>query len=216
MALVSTSRYKAALGITDDANDTAITQAIEAASAAIINYAHRDFGSETVTEDRTFTYDGSGILNIDDAADVNSVRWETATTPMVGAAWSAKSEGPPSARAVYTYLVLPEFQRVSGEMGFEYNLDTLMQRGYALNFEADIVVNADWGWPVVPHDVQQATIFETVDLVSAVESSAEGLTAKSVAEVSEAYFAPTGAAAAGGEPLSSRSRRLIDPYKRVV
>jgi hypothetical protein len=135
---------------------------------------------------------------------------------MVGAAWSAKSEGPPSARAVYTHLVLPEFQRVSGEMGFEYNLDTLMQRGYALNFEADIVVNADWGWPVVPHDVQQATIFETVDLVSAVESSAEGLTAKSVAEVSEAYFAPTGAAAAGGEPLSSRSRRLIDPYKRVV
>jgi hypothetical protein len=219
MALVTLAKYKRAVGIdpNDTTDDQALNEALEAASVAAQNYAGRDFGDSAVTGDRTFTYDGSGILNIDDAVAVNTVRYSTSSTAMSAAAWKAKREGPSRTAQVYTHLILPTWTYPNGEMGFTYNLDVFIARhGWPSNYEADVVVNAEWGWPVVPEDVQRAVIFETADLYEGgAQAAAGGLTSKSVAEVSEAYFVNTDTATGSNEPLSSRARRLLDPYKRV-
>lgn len=226
MSLISLTDYKRAIQETDASRDQFHQDALDAASAAIINYTERDFATTVVTGDKSYWYNGSGILNIADASTVHTVT-VAGQAALPTAAWIAKTEGPPQL-LVYTYLELPridwsqgEFVDSLGVMGFTRNLDNylLLHSNIATaNREIQVTVNADFGWPTVPTDVQRATIWTAKEFETITPSGGEGgdLSSKSVAEVSESFFAAS--TSRGLEPpeeaIPAHARALLDAYSR--
>lgn len=207
--LVPLNKYLRAIGAEPGDNDTMHLEAIEDASAAILAYTDRDFGTEAVTEDRTYRYDNSGILNIDDATEVNSVAIDgrdlTSTT------WTAWTEGP--AGAPYTWLQMPTRLHGSPEMGFTYNLDRLWDRSFAVATVA--TVNADWGYTPVPADVQRAVIWTASAYEQQSETFGGAIASESVAEVTRSYIQQAGNPALDITDLPPRAKAILDQYRRV-
>src|SRR5512147_24538 len=205
--LISLQRYQEAVGESDD--PAAQIQAILDASAAVLAYTDRDFAAPNVTETRTYQYDGRGILEIDDASAVTGV----AGFPALN--WRAMTETPPTSPRMYSYILLPKQRQLSGEMGFTANWDTILARGATVPL-FDVTVTGTFGWPVVPDDVQRATILAAQDLQNATTKESSGeLAAKSVAEVSEQYTIPFAQALpAASTNLPAKATDLLWLYKR--
>lgn len=214
MILTSLDRYKRHIGATTDDDDLKHVEALEDATAIALNQTDRDFGAEVVTEDRTFKYDGGGSLEIDDAQAVNSVAYLPSGSLLTAGSWIARSEGPSSITA-YSYLELPPFSPISGEMGFTFNLDVVLAQ-YGRNFrEIDVRVNADWGWPDVPDDIQRAIIWTAAHLENTTSYRQGALAAKSVAEVAESYVIEQEARQqAPQEAIPPRALAIFEDYRR--
>lgn len=219
--LVTLEEYKEAIKETSSANDDRHADAIAAASVALLNYADRDFGAPRVTETRSFLYDGSGVLQIDDAEAVTSVTLSPALAPLAAPAWRARKEGPDSV-VVYSWLELPEVDLRSrsssmGAMGFTQNLDRLLSAGGLP--ELSVSVAGTWGWPAVPADIQQAVIWTAHYFEQNTPSAGQagGVASKSVAEVAESYFSDVQSQQAPEpEALPSAARAIVDSYRRVA
>lgn len=220
--LITLQEYRDATGYqsVDATFDTQITAAIKYASAAIRNYTGRDLGTPSVVENRTFDYDGSGYLDIDDATVVNTV---TLTAPgttdqLVDALlWRAGPQRRDSS-PVYFYIYMPyvTLYGTSPEMGFTRNIDVLAKEGrWGVGASPLVVVNANWGWPVVPDDVKQATIWAVEDWKGTTASSAGPLTAHSIESFSESFGTRTGTAAMVVNALPQRSLDLLAEYRKI-
>lgn len=215
--LVDLDKFKLAIGETTNDNDDKWLDALEDASSAVLNYTDRDFGVDEIDEDRTYTYNGRGLLEIDDASAIDSV--EMNGTVLAETTYVLGMEGPTSA-AVYTYIELPSFMTLDGEMGFTYNLDMWLAIHGRTPVRVPVVVNGTWGWPVVPDDVQRATIITAASLASDLTTAfSQGLQSRSVAEVSESYALQAAVQAQtldGEDPLPIRARQLLAPYRRMT
>lgn len=158
--LITLEELKIALGYseTEALRDAKLEKAISAASNAVRRFADRSFGLPLVKATRTYEYDSSGFLDIDDAGVVISVNFVFGglETPITTFYWRAEpQEGPP-----YTYLRIPHWAGVySPEMGFTYNLDVIARDKGWPGLIPQVKVEAEWGWPEVPEDVRQATIW---------------------------------------------------------
>jgi hypothetical protein len=203
--LVDLDKYKEAIGETDDANDNFHTEAIEDASAAVLNFTDRDFASDPVTEARTYNVPSSGfIIDIDDATEVLDV------DGLGSANWRAGNDGPATMHGIYTYI---EYAfRHSLLMGFTRNEDV-----FGGNPFETVTVTADYGWPEVPDDVQRATILTAQSFEGDRSNPSGALASKSVAEVAENYLQQQQyqSAVDDNEPLPARARSLLLPYRRV-
>ena len=218
-SLVTLANYKLAIGETDASRDTFHQQALDHASAAILNESDRDFGATLVTQSRTYFYDGRGILNIDECSAINTVTFPQALATLPSTHYRARKEGPPTV-TVFSYLELPRMDQLSrrsmGEMGFEKNLDRwyLTSGGFA---QIEVTVNANWGWATIPDDIQRAVIWTAADFETVAPTSGGSLASKSVAEVSEAYFQAQAMAAGSNttDMLPQRARAIVEAYRRV-
>lgn len=181
------------------------TQAIAGASAAVSSYADRAFASPVVTEQRTFEYDGSGFLDLDDCSAVTAVTISSYGVDSVLAAdeWTAEPFGGP----VYTYLVLPAHRGFgSPAMGFTRNLDRIAaERGWL--GQTLVKVDATWGWPTVPDDVKQAVIWTAAEM----GDKPGGMRSEAIANYSYSRDTP-------GLPevpaIPNRAKDLLAPYVR--
>ena len=213
MPLVSRDKFKRALRITGNADDTLIDEALDDASSAVRDYAGRAFGSVSAPGDRTFYYDGSGVLDIDDASAVTVVRWANAATSLSTDVWEARSELPAD---IYTYLELPPgwAGAVNPAMGFEYNLDNYARPG---TLEVPVVVTAAYGWNTVPGAVQRATMFTAAAMMAfppvAGQTGGATLASESIADLARSYVIEQGLTQAS-EGLPARASTLLDPYRR--
>lgn len=159
--LITRDELKSALGI--PASNTAVNSELDrvilAASQAVINHTGRDFGAADVAATRSYEYDGSGYLDIDDATVISAVTytWMSAVYPIQADTWRAQPYG----EAVFWYLILPKiFLGGSPEMGFTANHDVLAREGRWGSWLPTIVnVTGTFGWPIVPDDVKQAVIW---------------------------------------------------------
>lgn len=205
--LITRDELKAALGI--PANQTAehanLDRTIAAASAAVTVWTDRDFAAPLVTEQRTYEYDGSGYLDIDDAATVTAV-----TTSFAGIDALVPSDlwrAQPYGAAVLTELLLPAFfGGFSPEMGFTRNMDVMSREGRLQGLPMLVKVDATWGWPIVPEDVKQATIWTA--------ASMKEQPTPYVQESIEGYSRSTNIRAPS-ESLPSRAKDLLAPYMRI-
>lgn len=181
---------------------------ITAASAAVRAYTDRKFELNTsaVATPRTFEYDDSDYIDIDDAQSITGV---TVTFPyggfpitLAGAQYSAYPYNSPIKWALVVYA--PTFHPMSREMGFTYNLDTY--DGPAGGPPPILEVTGVWGWDAIPADVQQATVWAA----AAFAEDARQITSESIDSFSRSMntLAPTA--------LPLRSRDLLDQYRRVV
>lgn len=197
--LISLQTLKDAIGIpySDTGRDIRLEQAIKNASAAIRTYTDRDFGSLLVTETRSFLYDGSGTLEIDDCA-VGSI---TAVTVSGTSISSSQYLAQPDRRSpVHYWLLLSGVYGLSPAMGFTYGLDT-----FDYNRPVTVTVTADWGWPSVPDDVQQAAVYTA----AAMAESPKPYVSQSFESYSVQLPTPM------VDAIPSRARALLDPYQRL-
>ena len=211
MILTTLQKYKAAIQDTSSDNDLLHVESLEAASDVVRDYCDRDFGAAIVNETRSYMYDGSGVLEIDDATDVDSVTIAPSSTPLPAGSWRADVEGP--AGVPYSFIWMPVYNtRVSGEMGFMYNLDVYLA-SLPPNQPVDLTVNvtADYGYPDVPNAVQRAAIWIASSFEQDPLVGAGGIASKSVAEVATAYVQSQEVT---DEPIPKRARFMLDPYRR--
>lgn len=212
MSFVDLEDYKLAIGETDAANDDAHQAALTAAEVAVLNWTDRDFDSDPVTEDRTYWYNGGGVLEIDDASAVSACSFSP---------WEARRDGPVAVTA-YSWLRLPSLdtRNVSGEMGFTRNLDLFIQRLTGRD-DIEVTVTATWGWPGdVPADVIRATIW-TAAAFEAVTPSGGGLASgiiqsESVAEVARQYATANDINLLEGDALPGKAAAILWQYRRHV
>jgi hypothetical protein len=213
-ALITLDEYKRWTGIdpTNTRNDEELTRLILAASRAIRNFTERSFNTDLVLEERTFPYDGSGYLDIDDAVSVNSVvlgvpGWEDQT--LDSTTWVAQ----PSKREdspVYTYVYMPGVQgNIAGspEMGFVRNLDVLAREGRVSALPAQVKVTGEWGWPSIPEDVQQAAVWTVQEFKESPEG--ENVQSEAIESFSHSFARNISALA-----IPNRARDLLITYQR--
>lgn len=182
--------------------------AIASASAAVRAYADRDFTVNNPSDPptpRIFEYDDSGYIDIDDAQSVTGV---TVNFPVGGFPVTLtpnQFQPSPFNGPVFDSLILytPTFYAGSKEMGFTYNLDRYEG---PVGPPPTLEVTGTWGWPAIPEDVQQATVWAS----AAFAEDARQITSESIEGFSRSMnvLAPTA--------LPLRSRDLLDQYRRVV
>jgi hypothetical protein len=205
--LISLAEYKSYSGLPSTATpiDAQITALLPLVTSAILAYTERDFGSPLITEDRLFEYDGSGYLDIDDAANVFSVEIQVPQgTPLAltvdeWVAMPTRRDDQP----VYYYILMPGFSGgISGEMGFTRNLDVLLNQGRYRTRPLMVEVNAQWGWPVIPDAVKLAANWTMQDWLS--RSSGEGLTSEAIEGYARSWARGAGASEAMAIPPRAR------------
>lgn len=180
---------------------------IKSASAAVRAYADRDFAlnSSGIATTRTFEYDDSGYVDIDDAMTVTGVVvvFGGATAPMALSTtqWQAKPFNAPVKDSILLYG--SAYRAGSREMGFTWNLD---------RFEGPwgppptIDVTAVWGWPAIPEDVQQATVWTA----AAFAEDARQVTSESIDSFSRSM------AVIQPSAIPLRAKELLDEYRRLT
>lgn len=203
--LITASEYKASQGITGTELDARLNALIPAASLAIKNYTGRNIGDTLVSGSRTYEYDGSGFVEIDDASALTSVVVSGST--LASNAWTAE----PYAGPVFTWIAftpgLLGAPTISPQMGFESNLDQLWPW---LTQPPRVVVSGTFGWPTIPTDVKQAAIWTVESWLS--ERPGNDISGESIAAYSVQYaFQQPGL---DQDAIPARAQALLNPYRR--
>lgn len=197
--------------VTNTRDDLRYTTLIPLASLAVRNYTERDFGAPLVTEERTFEYDGSGYLDVDDADAITSVKFVVphgTDIELPEDAWlpspRRRDDSP-----VYQYIWIGSGFGYSPQMGFERNLDRwVLENGQGTTGLAK--VTGTWGWPDVPGDVQLATVWVAQ---SWKDKPTQNLTAEAIEGYSRAWGSRSGGAGVTlGIP--NEARDLLENYRK--
>ena len=197
--LVTLQELKDALGITDNSEDAKLQDALRDASAAIRSYTDRSFNTTQATSTKIFQYDGSGVLEIEDAVAVTNVSMDGVTL-VLGTDYTVEPYG----NAVFNWLFLPVDYPLGGspEMGFTRNLDRLWWKRSVKPIRS-VSVTGTWGWPSIPDDVQRAALWTA----AAFAETPRPVIQERTADVSRTY---TNISAA----IPSRAKDLLEPYVR--
>lgn len=192
----------------DTNRDAKYTQAIAGASAAVSNYADRGFGLPQITEQRSFEWDNSGFVDIDDCTNVLDLIYSIGgyDTGVAANQWRAEPYG----LTTFTYIVMPPISGMyfSPAMGFKENLDVIYKDRGFVGLGPIVKVTATWGWPIVPGDVKQATIWTAAEM----GQEPTAYISESIANYSRTSASRTLAQ----EALPERARDLLAPYVRVI
>jgi hypothetical protein len=150
---ITLAQLKAALKITDTADDTALTRALTSASAAIDSFTGRRFWIDDAVSARIYrparriTWDRDGqLLLVDDIADTVGLIVEMGTTSQ----WTALTD----------YETSPDNALVKGKPITALLRLAWWFGGYGLRLR----VTAKWGWPSVPAEVVEATLIQAARL----------------------------------------------------
>lgn len=215
--LITLLEYKSLMGIqaADTRNDAHISALLGAASKAVRSYAGRSFEvAGGPLGDRSFQYDESGFLDIDDATAVTSLSSDVGlpgqSYPLTVDEWT---QMPQDDSEVFYYVVIhggPYFS-ASREMGFERNLDTIGMRAKS----PLISVTATWGWPAIPDDVRLATALTISELVSGGPGGKqENLTSEAIEGWQRSWGNKQGSVTAA-LAVPNRARDLLSNYQRI-
>lgn len=209
MANVATrDEVKAILGITDTSKDTLIDALLPGVSRMIERYTSREFTLvASGASDRTYWYAGEGILEIGDAATVNTVTLEGRA--LDDAEWIAQPDS--ALEPVFYWLELAPLHAMSPEMGFTFNLDKLWPRYRAGRRRASVTVNANWGFPSggVPDDIKLTAAWLVSEGLNGAPAS--GMTSESIAEYSISFAQGAGSLGA----LPTRVTDILNGYRRT-
>lgn len=217
--LITLAEYKALQGVqnADDRKDTQITALLSAASRAVRTFTGRNFEVAAAPATRSFQYDGSEMLDIDDCTAITHITAEVPgpaaqTWDLTPDEWTAM---PQDDSDVFYYIIVhggPYFGG-SPEMGFKRNLD--QYPSLALR-RPNLLVTATWGWPAIPEDVKYATALTLSDWMSGggpFGSKPENLTSEAIAGYARSWGNKQGGAVVSAVP--NRAQDLLASYQRI-
>ncbi len=214
--LITLAEFKVSQGIDplDTRDDPRNTQWISFVSDAIRAYTERDFGVTVVTEQRTFEYDGSGYLDIDDASAVTDVTFTyplSADIVIPATDWAAKPQRRDDA-PMYYYILMVGGYGVNPAMGFMRNLDVWCAE-HCFSPPPLIKVTGTWGWSSVPGVVKMAAILTMQEWIE--RPSGEGLTSEAIEGWSRSWSGK-GNNAAAAVAIPQRARDLLAAYDKGI
>lgn len=206
--ILSLSAYKSLRGIDagDMTRDAGLEIAIDAAEDTILRETGRDFTAAETTSTKTYQYNGSGVLAIDDVVTITEL---TADGSAVGDdAWTLGGpNGPPWCLILFNGPV-----HGSPQMGFSRNLDTLYNCWWRR--ESTIAITGTWGWPgAAPASVVMAATYLVDEFAPKHPGDASGLAAESIESYSVVYQSAE-ADQTGAEVLPPRVAQLLSPFIR--
>ena len=214
MALITLAEYKSLTGVAsgNTRDDDHITALLEAASRAIQSYVDRKFDVALFAGDRTYLYDGSGFLDIDDCTSVTSISVASqipggTATILDPSDYTAMPFRETTDDDPHYYVVFHSDATApySPQMGFKNNLDTIDPTVRPVV----ITITATWGWGSIPQDVKLAAAFTIEDMINKPEN--DDMRAEAISGYSRAWGAtPTTDSLA----LPSRARDLLAAYQR--
>ena len=202
----------------DDAKYAAL---IPYASSVIRNYTGRNFAAPQVTETRSYRYDGSGTVDIDDATEITKVVLYWPSDPSIAEIelplrdWQAMPDID-SDSMVHEYINLPGYtggaRTGSPEMGFTRNLDVYARERGFNTMPPYVRVTGTFGWPEVPGDVKIAAIWTVQEWLA--RPSGDALTSESIEGWSRAWGGKQGTGSALAIP--ARARDILASYAQVL
>ncbi len=218
--LLTLKEYKnyAGIPVSDTSYDTQLTKMLAAASQAIRNYTGRSFDTALATVERQFEYDGHNYLEIDDAVAVSSVAFTYPSwSPDIvldAIQWRAMPFNGP----VFYYIMMPGgVYGASPEMGFMRNLDVAAREGRLIGPAPLVKVNATWGWPAVPEDVKQATLWTMEDWgAGPAGSTTPGVTSEAIEGYARSFGGRQGANINALMGVPNRAKDVLAQYQRVL
>jgi hypothetical protein len=220
--LLTLTEYKnyAGISLSDTSSDTQLTKMLAAVSAAIRNFTDRSFDTATSTGERIFQYDGSGILEIDDATAVTAVSLEFTLGPNLALDSTYQFRPMPYGGPVYTYLVIPNVLPwgISPEMGYMQNLDQLAADGRLIAQYPLAHVTGTWGWPTIPEDVKLAALWTLEDWgAGGAGPTTPGVVSEAIEGFSRSFGSPSGGTAPDRYLLAvpNRARDILAQYQRI-
>jgi hypothetical protein len=212
--ILTLNEYKTLSGITNTKKDAMYTAMLPAVSQAVTSYAGRDFNQSPVTEVRSYQYDGSEYLDIDDATTISgvSITIPGGTDYVMGVDEYLPQPARRDDSPVYHYLILFSWVfGVSPEMGFTRNLDVYAREGRWLSKPAVVNVTGTWGWATIPDDVKMAAKWTLDDWVARRPETAAP--AEAIESYSRQWGSFRGEALSLGIPY--RARDLLAAYTKV-
>ena len=214
--LITLTEYKTFVGITDTnvGRDARITALISPASRAIRSNTDRKFDVASSASARTFLFDGSGIMEIDDCTAVTAVTTDGGFTggaqvSLTSDQYTAMPYRETTDDDPHYYIIFHSLPgSYSPEMGFRNNLDTIdvVQRPVL------VTVTATWGWPAIPSDVKLAATW-TVEAALGGAADDE-LTAEAIAGYSRSWGSGQNSGGSGSLAIPKRARDLLSAYER--
>lgn len=206
--IITRDQYKTYAGIVGNQQDTRIDLLLPGVQKAIEDYTERTFTTTATSGSLDYIYDGSGVLEIDDAQSVTSITFQNPSfTLPTGTYVLHKQNG------VYSWIELaqrPQYP-MSPEMGFSFNLDKLWWRT-PVTGEPTVTVAGSFGWTQEQLDalgnLKQAAYWT---LEAWLRQGSEDLEAEAIASYSRSWNIASPDESYGIPP---KARDLLNDFRR--
>lgn len=150
MSYASLSEFKAAVGITDSTDDTALQNVLDATDTLIDLYCDRKTGFGTASETRYYTAQDFQYVLTDDLVSVSSLTTDDNGDGTYETTWVANTD----------YVFAPANNALDGWPYSSIEVSVTWPKNFPKGVYRGVKVIGVFGWPAVPSAVKQAAIIQ--------------------------------------------------------
>ena len=150
MSYASLAEFKAAIGISDSSDDTALQSVLDATDALIDLYTDRKNGFGTATQTRYYTATDYKYVLIDDLVSITTLQTDDDGNGTYETTWTANTD----------YNLAPGNAALDGFPYNEIDVSVNWPRNFPRDVYRGVKVVGVFGWPAVPSAVKQAAIIQ--------------------------------------------------------
>ena len=150
MSYASLSEFKAAVGITDNTDDTALQSVLDATDTLIDLYCDRKTGFGTASETRFYTAEDYEYVLTDDLVSVTTLQTDDDANGTYETTWTSGTD----------YVLAPRNAALDGFPYTEIDTSVTWPRNFPKDVYLGVKVVGVFGFPSVPAAVKQAEIIQ--------------------------------------------------------
>jgi hypothetical protein len=150
MSYATLSEFKAAVGITDTTDDTALQSVLDATDTLIDLYCDRKTGFGTASETRYYTAEDWEYVLTDDLVSVTTLQTDDDANGTYETTWTSGTD----------YVLAPRNAALDGFPYTEIDTSVTWPRNFPKDVYLGVKVVGVFGFPAVPAAVKQAEIIQ--------------------------------------------------------
>lgn len=150
MSYASLAQFKAAVGITDSTDDSALQAVLDATDTLIDLYCDRKTGFGTATETRYYTAEAYQYCLTDDLVSVTTLQTDDDANGTYETTWTSGTD----------YVLAPRNAALDGFPYTEIDTSVTWPRNFPKDVYLGVKVTGVFGFPAVPAAVTQAEIIQ--------------------------------------------------------
>jgi hypothetical protein len=150
MSYATLAEFKAAVGITDSTDDTALQSVLDATDTLIDLYCDRKTGFGTATETRYYTAEDYEYVLTDDLVSVTTLQTDDDANGTYETTWTSGTD----------YVLAPRNAALDGFPYTEIDTSVTWPRNFPKDVYLGVKVVGVFGFPAVPAAVKQAEIIQ--------------------------------------------------------
>jgi hypothetical protein len=150
MSYATLSEFKAAVGITDTTDDSALQSVLDATDTLIDLYCDRKTGFGTATETRYYTAEDWEYVLTDDLVSVTTLQTDDDANGTYETTWTSGTD----------YVLAPRNAALDGFPYTEIDTSVTWPRNFPKDVYLGVKVVGVFGFPAVPAAVKQAEIIQ--------------------------------------------------------